>query len=385
MHRLRPVAHAYPWGSTDGIAGALGLAPGSEPLAELWFGAHPKGPAQLTDEVTLLDHLTQHPQDLGEAGRQRFGDRLPFLLKLLSARTALSIQAHPSREQAAEGFAREDAEGKDLSAPDRNYRDTWPKPEGLLALTPFDALCGFRDPVRTRELIGHLGVAAADDLVAPLDDGRDGLAQVFLEVLTLGSDATATIDELVAAAGQRSATVTDPELADLCDTIVTTARDFPGDPGVLAALLLNRVRLQPGEGLALEAGNVHAYLRGTGVEIMSNSDNVLRGGLTGKHVDVDELARVVQFTSGPPSIVTMEPAGSGLRRFPAPFPEFALWEVTDTELPAGPSPRIVLSLAAASITDAEGTVDLSPGDAVFVPAGADAKVSGRVLLASHAL
>lgn len=385
MQRITGTRQHYQWGSTDGIPRVLGETPTETPLAEYWFGAHQKAPATLTGGMTLDTHLTQNPEQLGDIGRAEYGDVLPFLLKLLSARTALSIQAHPSRQQAEAGFARENAAGLAPDAPNRNYRDDWPKPEAVVALTEFDALCGFRDPARTQELFGELGVDATDLIVQPLTDG-DGIARVFLGILDLGAEATDLIDRVVAAAKERVDAGLEPgEFADFCDTAITTAGDFPGDPGVLAALLLNRVRLHPGEGLALEAGNVHAYLRGTAIEVMSNSDNVLRGGLTAKHIDIDELARVVDFRHQDVDVLTWQPAGAGVWRFPAPFGEFALWRVAETALPAEPSPRIVLSLGEATLISPDGPLSLSAGQAAFLAAGEPVTVRGEVIVASHGL
>lgn len=383
MQAITATRQTYAWGSTDGIAAVLGEPPSRAPLAEYWLGAHPKSPAQLPDGGDLLQAIAADPAVLGARGRAAFGDRLPFLLKLLSARTALSIQAHPSRAQAEEGFARENAAGLALDAPDRNYRDDWPKPEGVLALTEFDALCGFREPEHTQELFARLGVPAAADLVSPLHQA-DGIAQVFLQVLALGEAEGSLISQIVAAARDHiDAGTDDPDFQAFCRTAVSTAADFPKDPGVLAALLLNRVTLAPGEGLALGAGNVHAYLRGTAVEIMSNSDNVLRGGLTSKHVDVDELARVVDFAANPVQVLTWQEVAPGLWRFPAEVTEFALWEATDVELPAVESPRVALALSPATVTAGDQVAELTGGGAVFLPADEEAQVSGTVLVASH--
>ncbi|GAA1721311.1 mannose-6-phosphate isomerase, class I [Propioniferax innocua] len=385
MQRITGTRQHYPWGSTDGIPRVLGEEPTRTPLAEYWFGAHPKAPATLTGGMTLDAHLSQNPDQLGDSGRAEYGDVLPFLLKLLSARTALSIQAHPSRQQAEAGFARENAAGLATDAPNRNYRDDWPKPEAVVALTEFDALCGFRDPTRTQHLFAELGVDATELIVQPLTDG-DGIARVFLGILDLGAEAADLIDHVVAAAKDRLDAGIEPgEFANFCDTAITTADDFPGDPGVLAALLLNRVRLNPGEGLALEAGNVHAYLRGTAIEIMSNSDNVLRGGLTTKHIDIDELARVVDFRHQDVDVVTWQPAGAGVWRFPAPFGEFALWRVSETALPAEPSPRIAVSLGEAALVSPDGPLTLGPGQAAFLSAGEPVTVRGEVIVASHGL
>ncbi|OYO24473.1 mannose-6-phosphate isomerase, class I [Enemella dayhoffiae] len=358
MQAITGTVQAYPWGSTDGIPAALGTADTGEPQAELWLGAHPKAPSRLADGRSLADHLSEHPEEIGTTSVNRFGPRLPFLLKVLSAARALSLQAHPSRAQAVEGFAREDAEQLPLDAPHRNYRDDWPKPEALLALTEFHGLCGFRDPDETRALFARLGVPEADQLVEPLTD-RDGIARVFLEILGLADAEDDLVREVVEAARPHAGE--DSEFGRFCATAVELAADYRDDAGILAALLLNRITLAPGEAFFMPAGNLHAYLRGTGIEIMSNSDNVLRGGLTGKHVDLDELARVVDFAPGFPGTIEPVDEGGGVRRLPTPAPEFELWELTDChdrELPADGSGRILLVV--------DGTATLRRGDEELV-------------------
>ncbi|GAB3711804.1 mannose-6-phosphate isomerase, class I [Mariniluteicoccus flavus] len=377
MFRIDGVVQAYDWGSTDGIPGVLGTEPTGEPQAELWLGAHPKAPSTDPDnDHTPLDaHLDAHPDQLGAATRERFGDRLPYLLKILSADRALSLQAHPSREQAEDGHAREDEAGVRPDAPDRNYRDTWPKPEAMVALTEFHGLCGFRDPARTRALVDALGVPAASELVEPLTD-NDGLARVFLEILALADQEGDVVAAVVEAA--RAHAGDDSELGLLCRTAVELDEHYPGDPGILAALLLNRIHLAPGEAFFMPAGNLHAYLHGTGIEIMAASDNVLRGGLTSKHVDIDELARVVDFRPGLPAPVVAEPVAPGVRRFTTPAPEFALFEVTgEADLPAPDGARIVLVVEGeATLTGPSGELTLPRGAAAFVPAGEDVGVRG---------
>ena len=226
---------------------------------------------------------------------------------------------------------------------------------------------------------------ATELIVQPLTDG-DGIARVFLGFLDLGAEAADLIDPVVEAAKAHVDAGLEPgEFADFCDTVITTASDFPGDPGVLAALLLNRIHLHPGEGLALGAGNVHAYLRGTAIEVMSNSDNVLRGGLTAKHVDIDELARVVDFRHQDVDVITWQPVGAGVWRFPAPFGEFALWRVAETALPAEPSPRIAVSLGEATLLSPDGPLTLTAGQAAFLAADESVTVRGEVIVASHGL
>jgi mannose-6-phosphate isomerase len=299
---LRGALRTYAWGSRTALAEFSGRpVPAAHPEAELWFGAHPGDPAFLetsNGETSLLDALVADPEgQLGSVSRARFGDVLPFLVKVLAADEPLSLQAHPSAEQAVEGYLREERLGIPVSSPVRNYRDTSHKPELLVALHAFEALAGFRQASRTKELLRALAVSDLDPFIDLLSDqsDADGLRALFTTWITAPQP---DIDVLVPAvldgaihylsSGAR-------EFAAEAKTVLELGERYPGDAGVLAALLLNRVSLAPGQAIFLPAGNLHAYMRGIGVEVMANSDNVLRGGLTPKHVDVPELLRVLDF------------------------------------------------------------------------------------------
>ena len=279
---LRNTIQPYAWGSRTAIAGILGR-PGTSaiPQAEMWMGAHPKAPSQVRtgDGWQPLDRLIKRYPDaiLGRGAADRFGTRLPFLFKVLAAAQPLSIQAHPSRLQAEEGFARENRAGIRLDDPQRNYRDDHHKPELICALTEFWALCGFRP---RQELLARLRQVCPEGLAALLGDleqnGRPAdIRSIFTRLMTLGEKRRrALVDEVLVRAGRRQ----DEE--DLWRWIARLGRRYPGDIGVLAPVLLNLVRLRPAEALFLPSGHLHAYLQGTGIELMANSDNVLRGGLT---------------------------------------------------------------------------------------------------------
>lgn len=322
----------YAWGSRTAIAEFTGApSPTTHPEAELWFGAHPGDPAWLqTDdgEQSLIDALRADPEgELGPVVRGRFGDTLPFLLKVLAAVEPLSLQAHPSTEQAIEGFAREDRMGLPVSAPTRNYRDRSHKPELLVALTEFEALAGFRPTARTVELMRALAPGVLEPFVNLLcgQSDSDGLRALFTTWITCPQP---DLDRLVPAvldgaiAYVRSG---EHEFAAEAKTVLELGERYPGDAGVLASMLLNRVTLAPGEGIYLPAGNLHAYLNGVGVEVMANSDNVLRGGLTPKHVDVPELLRVLDFRSVHDIVVRPESVRGGAELvYKTPAPEFAV-------------------------------------------------------------
>lgn len=305
MRLLEGVVRPYAWGSRTAIATIRGLpTPSPHPEAELWFGAHPAGPSVCVDAhdrptSTLLAEIDEHPtQSLGSASVAEFGPRLPFLLKILAADEPLSLQAHPSAEQAAEGFARENALGLASDASERNYRDGWHKPEVIVAVTEFDALAGFRAAEETVELLRELQVAALDPYLGMLAGQPDseGLRALFTTWITLPETVIATLVPAVLDAAVLLLSSGETKFRAELQTLLELGESYPRDPGVLAALLLNRIHLMPGDALYLAAGNLHAYLNGTGVEIMANSDNVLRGGLTPKHIDVPELLRVLDFT-----------------------------------------------------------------------------------------
>ena len=383
MERLTGVIQPYAWGSRTAIPEFLGVAPTGEPQAELWLGAHPLAPSTVDGDP--LDKLVaQNPMGVvGPASVEAFGPRLPFLLKIIAAAQPLSLQAHPSRDQAKAGYEREQAAGVPRDAPHRTYRDGWPKPELLCALVETEALCGFREPAETYQMFEKLGVGSARKLVAPLADAElpaaERLRVVFSRSLRLAPAERSMISEIALAAKA----VQEPD--DLV-SFAHTARDlnahYPGDPGVLAALLMNRITLQPGDALYMPPGNLHAYLSGGGVEIMANSDNVMRGGLTPKYVNVDELLAILDFTPGLRGLITPVEESPGAWRYPTPAAEFALWRIephaASVAVPGTTSGRVVL------VTDGELTarsatrrLDLGRGEAVLLTAGEQAALSGR--------
>ncbi|MEU1055816.1 mannose-6-phosphate isomerase, class I [Streptomyces sp. NPDC005876] len=372
MDRLDNTVRPYAWGSTTAIPELLGTEPTGEPQAEMWMGAHPGAPSR-TRRGTLAEVIDAGPErELGAATVARFGPRLPFLLKLLAAGAPLSLQVHPDLDQARRGYADEEARGIPADAPHRNYKDANHKPELICALTEFDGLCGFRAPAEAAGLLDALGVASlkpyVDLLHARPEDAA--LREVLTAILTADPEEMSRTVTEAAAACRRLGGVHAP-YADI-------AHHYPGDPGVLAAMLLNHVRLQPGEALYLGAGIPHAYLSGLGVEIMANSDNVLRCGLTPKHVDVPELLRIVHFEAADPGVLRPEASPDGEEVYETPSDEFRLSRYV---LPAGtaprdltlPTPQILLCTAGTVRASAE---ELTPGASVFVPAGEKAEVTG---------
>ncbi|MDR1431138.1 MAG: mannose-6-phosphate isomerase, class I [Propionibacteriaceae bacterium] len=383
MQLLNGTVQRYVWGTTDAIFELLGCQPDGEPFAEYWLGAHALSPA-FTPQGGLDDLVKRHPQWLGQATADAYGPQLPFLLKVLSARHALSLQAHPNREQAEAGFARENAAGIDLTSPQRVYTDDWPKPEILIALDTFESLNGFREPQATAELFAGLGVAEElASVIRPLTErkGAAGLAQVFLDILSLDGDRKHLID-VVAAAAMKHSNDEGP-VGDFARTAVDLDHAFPGDRGVLAALLLNRVTLSPGEAVYVAPGQMHAHLRGTGIEVMATSDNVIRGGLTPKHIDVHELVSVVDFAPQPPQLTLPVENRPGVDRYKTPCPEFDVWRVRVSpglgtiRLPGSRSARIALVTSGEVVITSGESVQLRKGGSVFLSAEElDASISG---------
>jgi mannose-6-phosphate isomerase len=346
---LHNAIREYAWGSVRAIPDLLGREPTGRPAAELWMGAHPDEPsrwAEHPDRPALDELIAQDPRRwLGEANLAAFGPRLPFLMKVLAAERALSMQVHPSRAQAEAGFAAEEAGGARRGSAGRNYCDANHKPELAYALTEFEAFCGFRPVPAT---VGLLEALAVPELAGylPLLAGQDGLRATFTTLLSLSGQARERLVEATVA-GCRRLAAQDSPWAAAARASVLAAEDFPGDVGAVLALLLNYVRLAPGEAIYLGAGTVHAYLRGMCIEILANSDNVLRCGLTPKHVDIPDLLRVADFsTLAEPRWQPSRPA-EGRRIFEVPVPDFRL---SVLELAAGAvclqpadGPHLVLS------------------------------------------
>lgn len=325
MWRLENGTQRYAWGSRTALSALLGREASGEPEAELWLGAHPSLPS-IAAGVGPLDAAIAGaaPRLLGAGVAARAGSALPFLLKVLAVEQPLSLQAHPSKAQAEAGLAREERAGLPRTAATRNYKDANHKPELVCALTPFDALCGFRAVPQTQRLLAALDVGALAPGQRALDARPDaqGLEAFFRWAMTLPLPERRALADQVAQALARDVAGFEGEVR----WARALAAAYPQDVGVVGALLLNLVRLEPGQALYLPAGNLHAYLRGTAVEVMASSDNVLRGGLTPKHVDVDELLRVLVFGAGP--VAVLEGRGAPEQVYETPALDFRLSRLT---------------------------------------------------------
>lgn len=336
------VVQHYAWGDRDFLPAMLDRPADGMPWAELWLGTHPGGPSTLEDGTALGDAV-------GE---------LPYLLKVLAAGEALSLQTHPSREQAIAGFAREEAAGIPVDAPTRIYRDEHPKPELICALTPFDALCGFRPVHATAALLDELGLT---ELAVRLR--REGLPDLVRAIYR----GELPVEPIVSACAGH--------VRSEARLVTRLAEQYPGDASVAVTLLLHRVQLSPGEAIFLGPGNLHAYLEGAGIEIMSASDNVVRGGMTPKHVDVEELLSVLDIRPiSDPRIVPVEDE-PGRFRYDTPDTPFRLWrfEVAGTFEHTATGRELVIC--------ADGATDaIARGGCVVLEPGEELRLSGIATL-----
>ncbi|UFS57733.1 mannose-6-phosphate isomerase, class I [Subtercola endophyticus] len=395
----------YAWGSERAITDLLGLEPTGKPEAELWLGAHPGSPSviehpeQVGGSRTLTEWLASEPERASGA----HAGQLPYLLKILAADKPLSLQAHPTLAMARAGFDRENAAGLAADAPNRNYKDALHKPEVIYALSDtFDALCGFRSVDEIRAVIAELAAADAraavsePELLAALASqlrghtaealrtsvewllsGSEQVSALVAQVTALVNDDPQLAASAPDAAGSTPATA--GPFADALATVRALAAEYPGDPGVVLSLLLNRVTLKRGEALFLPAGNIHAYLKGLGVELMAASDNVLRGGLTPKYIDVPELLHVLQFASLPVPYLEPEHPAPGVEVFQPDVIDFVLVRLALGEMSGDPAdavttasysplgPAIVICTAGSlTVASATGEAVVSRGDSFYI-------------------
>lgn len=389
VDRLTCATRDYAWGSTSLIPRFLGVAPDGLPHAELWVGAHPGDPASLPDGTRLDDHIRDHAESsLGAPTLETFGPRLPYLVKALAAAEPLSLQVHPTSERARIGYDLEDQAGIPLGAPERSYQDRFHKPELIVAVTRFEGMAGFRDVEKTTRILRMLEHPWADrvakelDAAPPfqalhgvvgemLDQSGDPLRRLIGEIADAAVAAEERGHQLTRTAGRMylDRASVERESTRLFAQTTQLARQYPEDPGVLVTLLLNHVVLSPGEAMFLDAGVVHAYTSGFGVEIMASSDNVVRAGLTPKHVDVPELLHIASFTPIPAPIWEPTPVSANTLRYAPPVAEFTLsvTRAPETRLPAA-GPRTLLCLdGEVDVVGRDASHRLRQGESLFVP------------------
>lgn len=385
-----PIQH-YAWGSRTAIPELLGRDnPDNKPWAELWMGAHPKAPSWADcggSLIALPDLIAQDPNAmLGAEVNAAYDGRLPFLFKVLAAGQPLSIQAHPNLDQAREGFERENQAGIPLDAPHRNYRDANHKPETLCALTPFWAVRGFRHAAEIVSLAQDLGLAEPAAELARLqrEPGRPALRAFFEALMTMPNERKATVVRRVAEAAG-----TTKKKDPVSEWIEKLHARYPGDIGVLCPIFLNLIRLEPGQAMYLPAGELHAYLDGLGMELMANSDNVLRGGLTPKHMDLPELLGLLTFSDQDIELLAPEMQIPAEHIYPKRTDEFLLSVLTPTDAQPYQS-EASHGVEILFCTQGEGNLEPGPdvaglpfrqGDSFFVPASApDYRLTGNATL-----
>jgi len=375
---LKNTVQNYAWGSPTAIPELLGEQnPSHEPRAELWMGAHPKAPSFVNYDgqwLSLTELIAKYPQEiLGNDVALAFNNKLPYLFKVLAAAKPLSIQAHPSLNQAKEGFEREIDRGIAIDAPNRNFKDDNHKPECICALSPFWAMYGFRNIPDILALMGRncpVGLAGELDLLKKQPYPR-GLKRFFTDLMTMDSQRQKrVVDEAIQNAHQYS----DEDVA--FHWMTRLSNEYPTDSGILAPLLLNLIELKPGEALFLPAGELHAYLEGVGMELMANSDNVLRGGLTPKHIDAPELLKMLNFKPRPVTILEAVKKNKNERVYPSEADEFVLSVVSVSA--GGPyqssesrSVEIMLCTEGTAYIKDKGTqeiINIKKGDSAIIPA-----------------
>jgi len=375
---LKNTVQNYAWGSLTAIPELLGERnPSLEPRAELWMGAHPKASSFVNYNglwLPLTELIARYPREiLGNDVALEFGNKLPYLFKVLAAAKPLSIQAHPSLNQAKEGFERETDQGIDLDAPNRNYKDDNHKPECICALSPFWAMYGFRNIPDILAMLGKncpVGLAAELELLIKHPDS-EGLKRFFTDLMTMDSQRQKrVVDEAVRNAHRYS------EEDSAFHWMTRLSNEYPSDIGILAPLLLNLIELKPGEALFLPAGELHAYLEGVGLELMANSDNVLRGGLTPKHIDVPELLKVLNFKSRPVNILKAVKKNKNERVYTSEADEFVLSVVSTSvgspyQSSESRSVEIMLCTEGTAYLKDKGTqeiINIKKGESAIIPA-----------------
>ena len=385
MQKLINSVQNYAWGSKTALTDLYGIAnPNNLPMAELWMGAHPKSSSKIEDASgqarSLRDVIDADKAALlGDKVAQRFGE-LPFLFKVLCADQPLSIQVHPNKQASEIGFAKENAAGIPLDAAERNYKDPNHKPELVFALTPFLAMNAFRE---FSEIISLLQpVAGANNAIAHFleNPNAEALSQLFASLLNMqGEEKSHALAVLKAAL--------ESQQGEPWETIRLIAQFYPDDSGLFSPLLLNVVKLNPGEAMFLFAETPHAYLQGVALEVMANSDNVLRAGLTPKYIDIPELVANVKFVAKPAAELLTQPVKNGAELdFPIPVEDFAfsLHDLSQTETTIAQESAAILFCVEgeATLHKGEQHLVLKPGESAFVAANeSPVSVSGTGRLA----
>ena len=412
--KLQNTVKNYEWGSPEWIPTLLGQAnPSRIPWAELWMGAHPAGPSRVLSDgkdLPLPELIASDPVFfLGKETAETFG-KLPFLFKILAAATPLSIQAHPNQEQAREGFQRENREGIPLDSPNRNYRDPRHKPEILCALSSFAALCGFRERSEIKNFISALlettrsqggeeylrkgleslvsalgSEAGTEEPASPAREGEISLKTFLAALFSLNAETRKALGAFIRSK-QSVLEKHFPLFKDEWTLCSYFSGLYPGDYGIIAPLFLNIIILEPGQAIYLPAGVLHAYIHGMAVELMADSDNVLRGGLTSKRVDLDELSRIIAFREYKPEILKKTEPDLPWFSYPGSAAEFTLSVMRSSgagiPYPEKRASIVLVTTGSATITkngeksgeNGAPIMTLKTGESIFIPGGDKAAI-----------
>lgn len=372
IYKLKNIIQDYAWGSPDAIPDLLGYKnEEGKPQAELWMGSHRRGSSSIcrgSEEISLSEFIKQDPSAvLGNDIASLYGD-LPFLFKVLAAGSPLSIQVHPDKDQAEKGFARENRMSIPPDAYNRNYKDDNHKPEIICAITPFWAMRGFRtiNNILRNFLQADLPSFRGEIEQFSKNPDSEGLERFFSKIMSLeGEKKSSFIKELT----EKAKTIH----TDIFDWVLRLYKKYPEDPAIAAPLYLNLVKLEPGEALYLAAGELHAYLDGLGMELMASSDNVLRGGLTPKYIDRDELKSILNFSGADPQVINPFSGQGNISVYSTPSGEFELSRII---LNRNSSYEIAFDNEVQILFIAEGRVSFSAdsstlsavkGESVFIP------------------
>ena len=363
MWRLKNPTMDYDWGSPTAIPEFLGVATDGTPVAEVWIGAHPRASSVLVDfdgeDVPLIEAIAARPDLMGESAVERFGVRLPFLVKFLAAGKPLSLQVHPDEGSAAAGYHNEDEAGIPLEDGQRTYKDPHHKPEAMIALAPTETLSGFRGVDDAAGLLGALELPWADRVAALLNE--EDMRPAF-QALLAADEWRANGAEVLA----RCAELTERDRAFAL--VGELHEHFPGDSGAAAPLLLRDVQYNEGEALFVPSRVVHAHVSGFGLEVMAASDNVIRAGLTSKHVDREALMEAIEPQSTQPELIDLHSAG----RLTPPVEEFALARLVEGDVVAESGPKIAVAMGGDGVLLDD--LKLAKGEAAFIADGEAAVV-----------
>ena len=384
IYRLTGQVQHYAWGGKNYIASLIGLnSAKDQPCAEWWLGAHPSAPSEIenvTGKQSLIEFLSQNPTALGQASRQQFGDELPYLLKILDVEKPLSIQLHPTKAQAEKGFEAENAKGVSLTDNTRTYKDRNHKPEMMIALSDFWLLHGFK----TRDQI--LATLNARPSLQPLAEklGTQNLAEFYADVMLADQSTLANWLLPIIEANQQpnkngELTLDNPDYWMLYTMEAMAILPEKLDAGLVCFYLFNIVHLEEGEGIFQDAGIPHAYLRGQNVELMACSDNVIRGGLTPKYVDIVELLKIVDCREVTPQIISAAPQNQSEFTYKTPVNDFALAQIRvepeqQTEVNLQSAGILLVMQGELKIQEKSAVLTLKQGESAFITADSNVKI-----------